>query len=423
MTDRYYSRVPLPTSAAPAVMPPPSDRQGAVVSPADRRPIGHQTNFARAAPAEITATSDGFREHPTDMRGAIREPSRFPPPARGATMFRPKSPVPEPECQGDELADPVPFGLGATEEGTNDEETLAPGEPVLFPDKIAKRETRSRRLGLFIGGVLGVAVAAGVTYVMLQGKSSIAPPLVAAAVSSPKVMMLTYKGDQNMPSNESVDGTQTGSIGKKASAASDDAAALGAHLAVDLAPPSDADADQVSAGKPPPGASPALAAVAPAEPGGVPASASGDAAPVSDDGAAAGGNASAASAAAARGQTPLAKPADKAAVLAASGGSINLTEAKAGKPAPGSPVAPSGRVFVQVSAQKSETAARSAYRGLQVKFPTILGKLDPNIQRADLGDKGVFYRVRVGPFALADAQEICGSYKAVGGSDCLIARH
>jgi len=31
--------------------------------------------------------------------------------------------------------------------------------------------------------------------------------------------------------------------------------------------------------------------------------------------------------------------------------------------------------------------------------------------------------VRIGPFALADAQKFCGSYNAVGGSDCLIVRH
>jgi hypothetical protein len=151
----------------------------------------------------------------------------------------------------------------------------------------------------------------------------------------------------------------------------------------------------------------------------VPASASGDAAPASDDSAAAGGITASASAAAARGQTLPTKPADQPAVLAASGGAI---EAKADKTTPDSPVAPSERVFVQVSAQKSESAAKSTYHGLRAKFPAIFGNLDPNIQRADLGNKGVFYRVRVGPFALADAQKICGSYKAVGGSDCIIAR-
>jgi hypothetical protein len=290
--------------------------------------------------------------------------------------------VPEPQPQG-ELADPVSFGLGATKEEADDEETLAASEPVLSHDKIAKRGHRHRRLGLFIGGgVLAVAVAAGVTYVMVQGKSSVAArPQIAAAVSSPKVI-LPDNGEQNLPSNESVDGTQTGSIGKKASAASDDAAASGAHLAAGVAPANEADADQVSAGKPPSGASPAPGAIAPAEPGGVLANASGD-------------DASAASAAAAIGSQPATKPADR----------------------------PPGGVFIQFSAQKSETAARSSYHGLRTKFPTILGKLDPNIQRADLGDKGVFYRVRIGPFALADAQKICGNYKAVGGDDCLIARH
>ena len=91
------------------------------------------------------------------------------------------------------------------------------------------------------------------------------------------------------------------------------------------------------------------------------------------------------------------------------------------EPTPDSPAAQLDGAFVQVSAQKSESAAKSIYRGLRVKFPAIFGKLHPNIQRADLGDKRVYYRVRVGPFALADAKKICGNYKAAG-SDCVIAR-
>jgi hypothetical protein len=152
----------------------------------------------------------------------------------------------------------------------------------------------------------------------------------------------------------------------------------------------------------------------------VPAGDAGSAAPASDNGAAAAGDASAAPTAAARPPTPPAKPADKPVVLA-SRGPIDLIPAKAGKAAAASAVvAQSGGVFVQVSAQKSEDAAKSTYRGLQVKFPSILGNLGPDIQRADLGDKGVYYRVRIGPFASADAQKICGNYKAAGG-DCIIA--
>jgi hypothetical protein len=275
------------------------------------------------------------------------------------------------------------------------------------------------------GGVLAVALAASVTYVMLLGESAVATPPIAA-VSPPKVVV-SDKSD--MPPNQSVDGAQTPDktklvtpgVGK---VASDNAAASGNdHPAAGVASASDAKADQVSAGKPPPDASPAPAAIALAEPGGVPASASGDATPASDDGAGAGGNASAASAANAIGSPPPAKPADKPAAPAGRGVVIGPAKAKASKATLGSPVAPPGRVFVQFSAQKSETAARSSYHRLQTKFPTILGKLDPNIHRADLGDKGVFFRVRIGPFALADAQKICGRYKAGGGGDCLIARH
>ena len=90
---------------------------------------------------------------------------------------------------------------------------------------------------------------------------------------------------------------------------------------------------------------------------------------------------------------------------------------------PTRPVVPTkaGNAFIELSEQKSEDAAKSAYHGLQAKFPDILGKLDPDIQPVDLGNKGVRYRIRIGPFAEVEAQNICGSYKAAGG-DCHIAQ-
>ena len=41
--------------------------------------------------------------------------------------------------------------------------------------------------------------------------------------------------------------------------------------------------------------------------------------------------------------------------------------------------------------------------------------------RADLGEKGIYYRVRVGPFNDGDAARLCGDLKAAGG-DCILAR-
>ena len=79
--------------------------------------------------------------------------------------------------------------------------------------------------------------------------------------------------------------------------------------------------------------------------------------------------------------------------------------------------------MVQLSSQKSEAEAQSAFRSLQAKFPTELGGLAPVVRRADLGSKGVFYRTMVGPFASAqEASQFCASYKAAGGQ-CVVPNH
>jgi hypothetical protein len=79
--------------------------------------------------------------------------------------------------------------------------------------------------------------------------------------------------------------------------------------------------------------------------------------------------------------------------------------------------------YVQVSSQRSEAEAQAAYRGLQVKFPQQLGSRHAVFHRADLGDKGVYYRALVGPFATAEqASAFCTNLKAAGGS-CFMQRN
>ena len=95
---------------------------------------------------------------------------------------------------------------------------------------------------------------------------------------------------------------------------------------------------------------------------------------------------------------------------------------QAAAPAPATSNIGSGS-FVQVSSQRSEAEAQSAFRGLQAKFPTQLGSRDLLIHRADLGSKGTYYRAMVGPFANpAEAAELCSSLKAAGGQ-CLIQKN
>jgi cell division septation protein DedD len=82
-----------------------------------------------------------------------------------------------------------------------------------------------------------------------------------------------------------------------------------------------------------------------------------------------------------------------------------------------------GAYVVQVSAQKTEDEARASYQALQQKYPSVLGSRQANIRRADLGDKGVYYRAQIGPFTTADqANTVCGDLKAAGGQ-CIVQKN
>ncbi|WP_245331797.1 SPOR domain-containing protein [Bradyrhizobium sp. NAS80.1] len=81
-----------------------------------------------------------------------------------------------------------------------------------------------------------------------------------------------------------------------------------------------------------------------------------------------------------------------------------------------------GGYLVQVSSQKNEADVQASYRALQNKFPAALGSRPPVIKRADLGDKGVYYRTMVGPFgSTEEAAQFCGNLKNAGGQ-CVIQK-
>ena len=82
-----------------------------------------------------------------------------------------------------------------------------------------------------------------------------------------------------------------------------------------------------------------------------------------------------------------------------------------------------GGYLVQVSSQRNEADAQASYRTLQGKFPAVLGSRSPVIKRADLGDKGVYYRAMVGPYDSPDqAKQLCGDLKAAGGQ-CNVVKY
>jgi SPOR domain len=123
----------------------------------------------------------------------------------------------------------------------------------------------------------------------------------------------------------------------------------------------------------------------------------------------------------AQGAAAPAEPPPRSRVARGEPAGAPMATAPAAAPAP----APSagGGYAVQVSSQRSEAEAQSAFKELQAKYPGQLGNRQAMIHRADLGAKGTYYRAMVGPFGSAEqAASLCSSIKAAGGS-CIVQRN
>jgi hypothetical protein len=90
-------------------------------------------------------------------------------------------------------------------------------------------------------------------------------------------------------------------------------------------------------------------------------------------------------------------------------------------PARAMPRASEGGWVVQLSAQKTEAEAQSAFRTAQAKY-SVLGGYQPLIRKKDRGDRGVFYGAQVGPFSHEEANQLCDSLKSAG-SDCFVIKN
>jgi cell division septation protein DedD len=79
-----------------------------------------------------------------------------------------------------------------------------------------------------------------------------------------------------------------------------------------------------------------------------------------------------------------------------------------------------GAFLVQIAAFRSEEAAEAAWRKASASRPDIYQGAEKHIQRADLGAKGVFYRLRVGAFAeRSQALDFCTALKSAG-ENCIV---
>ncbi len=91
-------------------------------------------------------------------------------------------------------------------------------------------------------------------------------------------------------------------------------------------------------------------------------------------------------------------------------------------PEPVKTIAAAGAYVLQIGAYKSEEDASAAWRTYHAKHAGLLSGYAQDVKKVDLGEKGTWYRLRVGSFANKDtAKELCTKLTAEGGA-CFPAR-
>lgn len=132
---------------------------------------------------------------------------------------------------------------------------------------------------------------------------------------------------------------------------------------------------------------------------------------------------------------PQQRPADFASIAAAAISAANAAPAVATQPtAPATlapapaqqqpaPVAaaPAGNApaYVQMASQRSEAEAQATVQAITTRYGVLFGGATPEIRRADLGERGIYYRVLIPASSRESAANICANVKAAGG-DCLL---
>jgi cell division protein FtsN len=115
--------------------------------------------------------------------------------------------------------------------------------------------------------------------------------------------------------------------------------------------------------------------------------------------------------------SPPAKPATTAAARKAPAA---LAAAEPTSPAATRPAAAGGAVL-QIGAYETQEIADGAWAAFKARHASVAGTLAEDVQKADLGAKGTWYRLRMGPFAdKAAAAAACEKLKAEGAT-CFVA--
>lgn len=80
-----------------------------------------------------------------------------------------------------------------------------------------------------------------------------------------------------------------------------------------------------------------------------------------------------------------------------------------------------GPYVVQIAALRSEDAADVEWAKASRLAPDLFAQAQKDVQRADLGAKGIYYRLRAGSFASRDAADAFCDQVEASGTKCIVA--
>jgi hypothetical protein len=83
------------------------------------------------------------------------------------------------------------------------------------------------------------------------------------------------------------------------------------------------------------------------------------------------------------------------------------------------PAASNVGAWVQLSSQRTEEEAQAGIPTLQARYGSLFNGATPEVSRVDLGERGIYYRVRLPQPTLAAANSVCGAILGQGG-DCFV---
>lgn len=94
-----------------------------------------------------------------------------------------------------------------------------------------------------------------------------------------------------------------------------------------------------------------------------------------------------------------------------------VTPAATPAPQAGSAQLSNAPAYVQLASHRTEAEARQSANTIVSRFGPLFKGANLEVQRIELGDRGIYYRVRVPADSLQSANDLCAQVKAAGG-DC-----